>query len=99
MDVVIDMASVESGAQDRDDHLRSGDFFDVANYPDAMFRSTAVTWSGTDAKVAGELTIVGVTKPVSLDVAFLGAVVDLNGKATACRVLGGHRDQPRGFRA
>jgi polyisoprenoid-binding protein YceI len=73
------MGSVESGAQDRDDHLRSSDLFDVDKFPRATFRSTDVEWSGTAAEVRGDLTIVGVTKPVSLYVSFLGAVVDLSG--------------------
>jgi polyisoprenoid-binding protein YceI len=47
VEVAIDMASVESGSTDRDNHLRSSDFFDVDNYPTAHFRSTAVTVEGT----------------------------------------------------
>lgn len=74
--VTIDMASVESGAKDRDDHLRSADFFDVENFPTATYRSTSVEWAGINATVNGELTLVGVSRPVTLDVSFLGAVVD-----------------------
>jgi polyisoprenoid-binding protein YceI len=76
VEVVIGMASVESGAQDRDDHLRSPDFFDVERFPVATFRSTGVTWSGAHARVAGTLTIVGVAREVVLDVELLGVGVD-----------------------
>ena len=74
--VVIDTASVSSGAADRDDHLRSPDFFDVEQHPEAAFASTDVRWDGRAAVVTGELTLVGVTRPVQLDVEYLGTVVD-----------------------
>ncbi len=76
VEVAIDMASVESGSTDRDNHLRSSDFFDVDNYPTAHFRSTAVTVEGTRGTVAGELTITGVKRPVVLDVEYLGYARD-----------------------
>ena len=76
VEVTIDMASVESGSAARDEHLRSEDHFDVGRHPTATFRSTAVDWTGPTAAVAGELTIVGVTRPVTLDVELLGAVTD-----------------------
>lgn len=76
VDVTIDMASVDSGAQDRDDHLRSPDFFDTANWPTARFRSTAVSWSGGTATVTGDLTIRDITHPVTLSVDYLGQIVD-----------------------
>ena len=46
VEVDIDMASVESGSQVRDDHIRSADLFDVENHPTAHFRSTSVEWLG-----------------------------------------------------
>ena len=76
VEVTIDMNSVESGSRDRDDHLRSSDFFDVANFPEATFRSTSLTWSGAEANIEGELPIVGITRPVSLDVVYVGSVGD-----------------------
>lgn len=74
--VDIDMASVNSGDQARDDHLRSAEFFDVANHPIATFRSTGVQASGPAGTLSGELTIKGVTRPVDLEVEFLGATRD-----------------------
>jgi polyisoprenoid-binding protein YceI len=76
VEVTIGMASVSSGSADRDDHLRSPDFFDVDRHPTATFRSTQVAWAGTRATVDGDLTIVGVTRPVVLEVEYLGAVGD-----------------------
>jgi polyisoprenoid-binding protein YceI len=76
VEVRIAMASVVSGSNDRDEHLRSADFFDVDRFPEATFRSTAVAWSGTSARVHGDLTIVGVTRPVMLHVDYLGATRD-----------------------
>jgi polyisoprenoid-binding protein YceI len=83
VDVTIGTASVHSGAQDRDDHLRSPDFFDVERFPEATFRSTSVDQSGRRASVTGDLTIVGVTRPVVLDVEFQGALADLSGDKRA----------------
>jgi polyisoprenoid-binding protein YceI len=74
--VTLDMGSVTSGNGERDAHLRSSDFFAVEAHPTAEFRSTNVEWLGRAAKVAGDLTIVGVTRPVVLDVQFLGATAD-----------------------
>ena len=76
VEVVIDMASVSSGDHSRDDHLRSADFFDVASHPTGVFRSTGITVDGTRGSVVGELTLRNVTRPVSLDVEFLGTVRD-----------------------
>lgn len=66
--VSIDAASVNTGNEMRDDDLRSERFLDVAKYPQLTFRSTGVTPDGDKYKVAGDLTIRGVTKPVTLDV-------------------------------
>ena len=76
LQVVIDMASVSSGDQTRDDHLRSPDFFDVGRHPTATFTSTGVRWAGTCGTMDGDLTIVGVTRPVTLDVEFSGYARD-----------------------
>jgi polyisoprenoid-binding protein YceI len=74
VDVEIKVASVETGNADRDNHLRSPDFFDVEQYPAITFRSTNVeaTRGGTWA-VTGDLTVRDVTRPVTLQVDFDGA--------------------------
>jgi polyisoprenoid-binding protein YceI len=67
---VIDASSVDTGVADRDGHLRSPDFFDVAKYPTITFRSSKVAKAGKDGlDVTGDLTLHGVTKPVVLHVA------------------------------
>jgi polyisoprenoid-binding protein YceI len=72
---MIDAASVDTGIQKRDDHLRSADFFDVSKFPSLLFKSTGVTdVNGMTAKLHGDLTIHGVTKPVVLDLQIGGTV-------------------------
>jgi polyisoprenoid-binding protein YceI len=67
--VVIDAASIDSGVDKFDEHLTSADFFDVAKHPQITFNSTSVTIDGpATAKIAGDLTVKGVTKPATLDV-------------------------------
>ncbi|QGK69619.1 hypothetical protein GIY23_08910 [Allosaccharopolyspora coralli] len=75
----IDTASVNTGNGDRDEHVRQADFLDVATHPTATFRSTAVRPSGEDYVLDGELTLHGVTRPVSLDVEFGGIADNGNG--------------------
>jgi len=76
IDVSIDMASVNSGDQTRDDHLRSADLFDVEHHPTATFRSTRIEANGATGTVAGDLTIKAITRPVTLDVDYLGHARD-----------------------
>lgn len=65
--------SIWTGVADRDAHLRSADFFDVEQYPEMTFKSTGVKVTDDNlAKVTGDLTIRGVTKPVVLDVELVG---------------------------
>ncbi len=67
----IEIASVDTRDAKRDEHLRSADFFDAAKYPQMTFTSTKVEKvSATTAKVTGDLTLRGVTKPVVLDVEY-----------------------------
>lgn len=75
----IEVASVETGVDQRDEHLRSDDFFNAAAYPQITFRSTAIEQRGEDWRLAGELTIRDVTRPVSLDVEFEGRGPDAFG--------------------
>src|SRR5512142_735914 len=70
VDATIDVNSLTTKVADRDVHLKSADFFDVAKYPSITFKSTKVAKAGKDQlKVTGDLTLHGVTKPVALDVA------------------------------
>ena len=69
VDVVIDAASVDTGYGKRDDHLRSPDFLNAVEYPDITYKSTKVTLHDNGgASVNGKLTILGVSKPVTLNV-------------------------------
>jgi polyisoprenoid-binding protein YceI len=76
IDITIDMKTVDSGLAQRDDSLRSANWFDVDNHPTARFRSTAITIDGTGGAVTGDLTIKGITRPVVLDVEYLGFAQD-----------------------
>ncbi len=73
VEVTIDLASIDTRDEGRDAHLRSPDFFDVEQFPQATFRSTKVTGDGAAWKVDGELTIRGVTRPVALEGEYLGS--------------------------
>lgn len=72
----IDLASITTRDKQRDEHLRSSDFFNVEANPKMTFRSTSVTPSGSDYKLVGDLTIKDVTKPVELDLEFNGVSPD-----------------------
>ncbi len=75
----IGAASVSTGAEARDNHLRSGDFFDAATHPDLTFRSTAIEPRGAGWAIAGHLTIRGTTLPVTLEAQALGIVPGMQG--------------------
>lgn len=64
----IDIAAVDTGEDGRNAHLKTPDFFDLANFPTATFTSTSVAKSGNGLKVTGNLTLHGVTQPVILNV-------------------------------
>jgi polyisoprenoid-binding protein YceI len=64
----LDVASIDTGVGDRDKHLRSPDFFDAEKFPTIAFKSTKIAKAGKDAlKIAGDLTMHGVTRPVTLE--------------------------------
>lgn len=69
VDVIIEAASITTGFGKRDDHLRSPDFFNVAEFPNLTYKSSAVKFKGdTPVSVEGNLTLLGVTKPVILTI-------------------------------
>ena len=74
--VDVQLGSIDTANDDRDNHLRTNDFFDVANHPTMTFRSTRVEADGDDYIVHGDLTIRGVTNPVALEVEFDGTSKD-----------------------
>lgn len=67
-----DVASINTRSEDRDNHLKSADFFDADVFPAITFQSTAIDKDGDDYKVTGDLTIKDVTKAVTFDVEFGG---------------------------
>src|SRR5688572_266891 len=68
IEVTIGVGSIDTRQEQRDTHLRSADFFDVSNHPEMRFVSTKAERTGDGWKVNGNLTIKGITRPVSLDV-------------------------------
>lgn len=71
------MESVETGNADRDGHLKSSDFFKTDEFPTMTFRSTkAEALGGDDYRITGDLSILGVTKPITIDLEFNGAAKD-----------------------
>ena len=68
----IEVDSLNTGNEQRDEHVKSADFFEATSYPVATFRSTAVRATGEDYVLDGDFTLKGVTKPVSLALEFNG---------------------------
>ena len=78
IDVSVDVRGIDSRDPKRDEHLRSADFFDVENHPAVTFRSTRVEaprGPAGDLRVTGELTMRGVSRPVTLEVEALGPAI------------------------
>jgi polyisoprenoid-binding protein YceI len=75
-EATIRTASIDTGTPDRDGHLRSGDFFDADTYPEITFVSTKVERDGDDWVVTGDLTIKGVSKPVTIGFESTGSARD-----------------------
>lgn len=75
VEATIDATTLVTGVTDRDNHLKSADFLEVDKYPTITFKSTKVELTGdSEGKVTGDLTIHGVTRPVTLNVEYLGMV-------------------------
>jgi polyisoprenoid-binding protein YceI len=82
-EISLETASVTTGSEDRDNHVKSEDFLDVENFPEMRFVSTDIEPSGSSWKLTGDLTIKDVTRPVALDFEFAGIVDDPWGNSKA----------------
>ncbi|MES9521712.1 YceI family protein [Streptomyces capoamus] len=73
----VQMASLDTGNADRDGHLKSADFFKIDEFPAMTFRSTKAEALGGDAyRITGDLSLLGVTKPLTIDLEFNGSAQD-----------------------
>ncbi|MEV7993506.1 YceI family protein [Streptomyces sp. NPDC086077] len=73
----VKMDSISTGSDDRDGHLKSADFFQTEQFPTMTFRSTkAEALGGDDYRITGDLSILGVTKPITIDLEFNGTAKD-----------------------
>lgn len=76
-DITLFTSSVDTGVEQRDAHLVGRDFLDAATYPRMRFTSTSVEHTGSDLyRMSGELTIKGISRPVVLDMTYIGHVTD-----------------------
>lgn len=72
----VEIASIDTAVEKRDEHLRSADFFDANQYPQMIFQSEKITGNASQFKLTGDLTIKGVTRKVTFEGQFLGSVKD-----------------------
>jgi polyisoprenoid-binding protein YceI len=83
VNATIDMATINTNQADRDGHLRTNDFFNIEEFPSATFVSSSVNIDGDDMTVDGQLTLRGVTKPVTLTGEFGGIATNPYGQTIA----------------
>lgn len=86
VDFTIDVASIDTNQEPRDEHLRSADFFDAANHPTITFKSTSFKAKNNESDefvLTGDLTIRGITKSIDVDVEFGGTTTDAYGNFKA----------------
>lgn len=76
VEATIDVKSIDTKNAKRDEHLRGKDFFEVEKFPSITFKSTKIEKAGEKFKITGDLTMHGVTKPVTLDTEISAEVVD-----------------------
>ena len=81
--VEIPAATIDTGMEPRDNHLRSADFLDAATFRTLTFRSTSIVKQGDRWAITGDLSIRGVTRPVVLDTEHLGIVAAMDGRRHA----------------
>ena len=97
-EMVAKTASVSTDDDKRDAHLKSGDFFDVATHPDMTFTSTGITpTSPNHYKLTGNLTLHGVTKPVTMDLWYRGTITNMNKQDAGFQVTGSIKRSDFGF--
>ena len=91
----IRVASLDTLHEERDTHLRSPDFFDVEHHPEINFEAHGMRFNGDDGRFAlpGELTIKGVTRPITLDGELRGPVLDSDGRDRIALALRGQLDR------
>ena len=83
-EVAIQVASIETANAQRDEHLRTNDFFDAPSFPEITFRSTGVEVLGADTfALTGDLSIKGTTKPVTIEFEHTGIATDVYGNVRA----------------
>lgn len=83
LDFTVDVNSINTHVEPRDNHLRSADFFDVAKYPNMVFKSTSLSRTKKNYyKMNGNLTMHGITKPVTLTLIYRGSTVNAMNKKT-----------------
>lgn len=80
VEAIIDAKSIHTREDKRDAHLKSADFFDVEKFPTITFKSTKVEKDGDDYKVTGDLTLHGVTKPVTLEAELTKPIKGMGGE-------------------
>lgn len=82
VELIAQVASINTDVEARDNHLRSADFFDAENYPTLTFKSTSMEKvDANNGKLLGDLTFHGVTKPVVLNVHYFGTVINSQSQA------------------
>lgn len=84
VNVTIAAKSIDTGHKKRDEHLRSPDFLNAAEFPEITYKSSKITIDGDTAKVEGDLTILGVSKPVTLNVSKITCGVHPFNKKEVC---------------
>src|SRR5687768_7684061 len=78
----VDVASIDTEVEMRDNHLRSADFFEVEKYPEMTFKSTSIQKTDKDMyKLTGNLSLHGITKPVTMDLWYRGTIENPQSKA------------------
>ncbi|MDR3625744.1 MAG: YceI family protein [Ignavibacteriaceae bacterium] len=84
VEVAIDVNSIDTGIGDRDNHLKSADFFEAEKFPKILFKSTKIEKvDDEEYKLYGDFTIRDITKPIKLDVTYGGTITDPWGKTRA----------------